>query len=244
MRVLKAKNGMRFGIWPDKPNASAPTILLFGGSIDEMLDDDYQRQCANILAKKGYICIMIDAPCEGKAIRPGEPGGLDGWRYRVDNGENFIPDFNSKVSELLDYLIEKGYTDPKKIVACGISRGGFLAMHFTASEPRVKCTAVYCPVVNLGTLQLWFKGAEQNPVVRSIDLMEYADKFIGRPLWIVTGDQDRPIDTDYVISFARKISRLSGQNSKVELHVIAEPGGHTTPAGSDEQSAAWIEKQF
>ena len=237
-------SGIRFGVWPDKPNVPAGTLVFFGGSVEEMLKDDYQRQCGNILAEEGYICVLVDGPCEGKELRPGEPGGLDGWRYRLDHGDNFVPEVNSRVSALLDYLIAQGYTDPERIVACGISRGGFLAMHFTISEPRVTCTAVYCPVVNLGTLQLWFKGAEHNPAVRSVDLMEHAAKLAGRPLWIVLGDQDRPIDTDYVIAFARKVSRSSGQNSQIELHVIAEPGGHTTPEGSDEKSAAWILKQI
>ena len=243
VHIQATDSGIRFGIWPGKPKVPAPTLLFFGGAIEEMLRDDYQRQCGNILAEKGYICILIDGPCEGKELRPGEQGGLSGWRNRLENGENFIPEANSRASELLDYLIAQGYTDPENIVACGISRGGFLAMHFTISEPRVKCTAVYCPVINLGTLQIWFKGAEQHPAIRSVDLMEHADKLVGRPLWIVLGDQDRPIDTDYVIGFARKISRLSGQNSQIEMHVIAEPNGHTIPAGSDKMSASWILKQ-
>jgi dienelactone hydrolase len=243
-RVQTTDSGIRFGIWPGKPGRPAPTLIFFGGAIEEMLNDDYQRQCGNILADKGYITVLIDGPCEGREIRPGEPGGLEGWRYRLEHGDDFVPEVNARASELLDYLIARGYTDPDRIAACGISRGGFLAMHFAASEPRVRCAAVYCPVINLGTLQLWFKGAEQDPLVRSLDLMESADKLVGKPLWIVVGDQDRPVDTDYVIAFARKISRLSGQNARVELHVIAEPGGHTTPAGSDEKSAAWISQQF
>jgi len=144
---------------------------------------------------------------------------------------------------VLNYLVAQGYTDPERIAACGISRGGFLAMHFTASDPRVKCKAVFAPVVNLGTLPS-FKGAEKHPAVRAVDLMEVADKMVGKPLWIVVVDQDRSIDTDYVIAFARKIARLSSQNSRIELHVMPEPGGHNTPAGSDRQSAVWIAKQF
>jgi dienelactone hydrolase len=235
---------IRFGIWPGKPKNPSPTLLFFGGEIEEMLRDDYQRQCGNILAKKGYICVFLDGPSEGKELRPGEQGGLSGWRNRLENGEDLISEVNGRAGSVLDYLVAEGYTDPRYIAACGISRGGFLAMHFAKSEPRVKCTAVYCPVVNLGTLKLWFEGAENHPAIRSVNLMEHADKLAGKPLWIVLGDQDRPIDTDYVVEFARKISRLSGSNSKIELHVIAEPGGHTTPAGSDEMSAAWILKQF
>jgi dienelactone hydrolase len=235
--------GNRFGIWPEKPGSPAPTLLFFGGSVEEMLADEYQRQCGNLLADKGYICVLVDAPCEGKEKRTDEPGGLDGWRYRLEHNNNFVPGVKARATDVLNYLVAQGYTDPERIAACGISRGGFLAMHFAASDPRVKCTAVFAPVVNLGTLPS-FKGAEKHPAVRAVDLMEVADKLVGKPLWIVVGDQDRPIDTDYVIAFARKISRLSGQNSCIELHVMPEPGGHNTPAGSDRQSALWIAKKF
>jgi dienelactone hydrolase len=242
-QILTTEAGNRFGIWPEKPASPSPTLLFFGGSVEEMLADEYQRQCGNLLAEKGYICVLVDAPCEGKDKRPDEPGGLDGWRYRLEQGENFVPEVNARATDVLNDLVARGYTDPEKIAACGISRGGFLAMHFAASDSRVKCTAVFAPVVNLGTLP-FFKGAEKHPAVRSVDLMEGADKLVGKPLWIVLGDQDRPIDTDYVIAFARKVSRLSRQNSRIELHVMPEPGGHTTPAGSDLQSAVWIAKQF
>jgi dienelactone hydrolase len=243
VQILTTKAGHRFGIWPEKPTGPAPTLVFFGGSVEDMLADAYQRQCGNLLAEKGYVCVLLDAPCEGEEKRPDEPGGLDGWRYRLEHDDDIVPGVNARATEVLDHLIDRGYTDPEKIAACGISRGGFLAMHFAASDPRVKCTAVYAPAVNLGTLP-YFKGAEKHPAVRSVDLMAVADKLARKPLWIVVGDQDRSIDTDYVIAFARKVSRLSGQNSRIELHVMPEPGGHNTPAGSDRQSAVWIAKQF
>lgn len=65
-QILITETGNRFGIWPEKPASPAPTLLFFGGSVEEMLADEYQRQCGNLLADKGYICVLVDAPVRAR----------------------------------------------------------------------------------------------------------------------------------------------------------------------------------
>jgi dienelactone hydrolase len=245
-QTLSTRSGVQFGIWPVKPNAASPTLFIFAATMKEALDDPYFRQSGNVLGRGGYLCVSVDLPCHGPQRRPDEPNGLAGWRKRCDRGEDFMEEFTTRARAVLDYLVEQGLTDPKRVAACGTSRGGFAALHFAASEPRVKCVAAFAPVVDLGALTE-FMGAEKQPLVRRLDLMSRADDLAGRAYWLIVGDRDERIGTDHVVAFARRVTTCSLAKrglALVDLHVVSEPRGHTTPVGAPEEAAEWIDRQI
>jgi dienelactone hydrolase len=146
-------------------------LFILASTIEATLGDPYYRQAGNELASRGYLCVSVDLPCHGQERRPAEPEGLAGWRYRCDHDENVIDDSNQRLRSVLDHLIETGLTDAQRVAACGTSRGGFAALHFAAADPRVKCVAAFAPVTDLSVLHE-FRGAEQNPLVARLALVE------------------------------------------------------------------------
>jgi dipeptidyl aminopeptidase/acylaminoacyl peptidase len=180
--------------------------------------------------------VSIDLPCHGSQKREEERGGLAGWRDRVENGENFVTEFNQRLAGVLDYLIAEGHSDPKRIAACGTSRGGFLAIQFAAFDSRVGCVAGFAPVTDLAKLSE-FEGIEDNALTQALSLENVAPQLAERFVWIGIGDQDLRVSTDSAIQLAR---RLTAAKAIVDLHVLPEPRGHTTPKGSPEMVAAWI----
>ena len=242
VQTLKTPSGVAYGIWGEKPAAPAPTLIILAGTIEGTLGETYYRRAGNILAEQGFLCVSIDLPCHGAQVNVGEPPQLSGWCYRAEHGDDFVAEFSKRLSGVLDDLIAQGYTDPERIAICGTSRGGFMSLQFAAHEPRVRCVAAYSPVTDLAALRE-FKGAEANAMVQSLDVRQQADKLAGRPVWIIIGDQDERVSTDSAIDLARRITRASlaqKLTSQVDLHVIAEPRGHTTPNGAVEGSAAWL----
>jgi dienelactone hydrolase len=239
MQILKTATGVRFGVLGVKPAKPAPAIFIFSSTIEESLGDVYFRQCGDILVTKGYLCVALDLPCHGLDKRHDEPFGLEGWRYRIDHNEPVIAEFTDRVSDVLSCLIDEGYTDCEKVAVCGTSRGGFLAAHVAAADSRIKCVAMFAPVVDIAMLQE-FKNFKPRDVIPSAALVNVNDKLVGRDIWIVIGDQDTRVDTDSVIAFARAVSRVSGEKSRIELHVMPEPRGHTVPERSAQHAAAWI----
>ena len=240
VQKLTTNDGVEFGIWGRIDGRKQPTLIVLASTVKETLSDPYFRQCGNQLAdKSGWLCVSIDLPCHGTRHRENEPAGLTGWRSRVDNGENFVKPFNRRLTSALDYLIKNGYTDPTRIAACGTSRGGFLAVHFAAADHRVACVAAFAPVTELAKLRE-FKGAEKNALATQLSLVNFAAKLTKRSVWIVIGDQDQRVSTNSAIDFAR---RLTAAKCIVELHVMPEPRGHTTPKGSAEMAARWIESR-
>ncbi|NUQ64583.1 MAG: alpha/beta fold hydrolase [Pirellulales bacterium] len=246
VRTLETPGGVRFGIWGDLPAAPSPTLFILANTIDGTLGGPYFRQAGQALGKQGYLCVSVDLPCHGEEHRSDEPRDLAGWRHRCEQGENFVEEANRRLSQVLDHLVAAGHTQATKVAVCGTSRGGFMALHFAASDARVKCVAAYAPVTDLAALRE-FHGAEANSLVKSLALIQVAEKLAGRAVWIVIGDCDERVGTDHAIALARGITKASlakGLAGRVDLHVVAEPRGHTTPAGAAEQSAAWIHAQL
>ena len=143
---------------------------------------------------------------------------------------------------MLDYLIDQGYTDSEKISACGTSRGGFIALHYAASDQRTKSVAAFAPVTDLAVLDE-FKGTEQKPAVRAQALTKQAQNLAGTAVWLAIGDRDKRVGTDSAITFARSVWHATKNNDNqagLQLHILSEPQGHTTPAGAPKQAAEWI----
>lgn len=242
----KTAEGIEYGVWRVKKEKPAATLFILASTIDVTLGEPYYRQAGNALSEEGVLCVSIDLPCHGAERRGDEPEGIAGWSERAAKGENFMVENNRRLSRVLDDLIARGETDPERVAACGTSRGGFAALHFAAAEPRVKCVAGFCPVADLAALQE-FQGREELPLVKELALLRQADALAGRGVWLIIGDRDDRVDTDRTIALARGITAAAlrkNLSAKVDLHVVAEPQGHTTPAGSAELGARWIGERW
>ncbi|MEZ6128876.1 MAG: prolyl oligopeptidase family serine peptidase [Planctomycetaceae bacterium] len=242
---LSTPDGVAYGLWNTRALKPAPTLIILAGTIDSTLEKPYFRQCGNELAEHGYLCVSIDIPCHGVHSVPTR-SGLAGWAQHAIHEEDFVADNNVRLSAVLNHLIETGRTDPNQIAVCGTSRGGFLALHFAAHDERVRCVAAFAPVTDLAGLSE-FRGHTEHPFVKQLSAIHQADKLAGRPVWIVIGDQDERVGTHHAIDLAAGItaaSRKQQRPSQVELQVMPEPRGHTTPVGSSQKAAAWILKQL
>ncbi len=244
--IMQTPDGQRFGLWGKNVSYPAPTLFIFAGTIEQSLGESYYRQCGNQLAEEGFLCVSLDLPGHGLEKRSDEPEGLSAWRYRTDRGEDFVAPFTDQVRNVLNYLIQAGYTDSEHIGACGTSRGGFMGLQLAAVEELVKVTAVFCPVTELLALYE-YKDITNHNFVLSLSMKAKADQLTGRSLWLIIGDRDERVGTDNTIEFAREVTSLSFEQSKnadVTLIVQPEPGGHTTPANAPEKAAKWILKKL
>lgn len=225
---------------PVPAEPSATLIILSGVGQDTLLKPAY-LQAGRFLGRQGYLCVSIDLPGHGSVESGGK--GLGGWAKRATAGEDFVAEFNARLSKVLDHLIAQGWTDPQRIAVCGTSRGGFLAIRFAAHDRRVRCAVGYSPVTDLRKLSE-FRGAASVPGVDAMSLQAHVAELVGRPIFIVIGDRDERVGTDAAVQFARALSAAAVEAnvpSGVELHVVSEPrGNHTTPTDGDRWSARWI----
>lgn len=237
--------GVAYALWPTVPAKPAPVLFILSGSRMETLSSRYFRQAGHYLAKDGVLCVSVDLPCHGDDATP-EVRGLTGWRRHCEEGHDLVEEVTNRLSQVLDHLLTEGLADPKRIAVCGTSRGAFIASHFAIRDPRVGPVLAFAPVTDLGRLRE-FQGAEKLPLVQSLALEKNAKGLADNPFWLVIGDRDDRVGTDAAISLARAVTAagLADKNlSDVDLHVIAEPRGHTVPAGYAEAGAGWLRSRF
>lgn len=219
----------------------APTLLVCALDAETTLTRDPYGHTGGVLHPKGWNVIALDLPCHGTDQRDGEPAQLDGWRYRVERGENIVTGWRRRVDDVLAYLVDAGIAEPGAFVAEGTSRGGYMACQAAAGNPAIRAVAAYSPVTDLRALRE-FDGMDDNTLAQQLSLVNVADALADRPLWIVIGSQDTRVGTGDAIAFARRVTAVAGesnQDGKVTLHVMPTKGHSSTNAAHDE-AAAWI----
>lgn len=245
LTVLRTPGGREFGVLGEKPAVPAPTLFVFATAWQGTLQNDDFNKVGRILARQGVLSVSLDLPCHGADRREGEPEGIAGWRARLDQGTEPIGAFCKDASTVLDHLIAEGYTDRERVAACGTSRGGFVALHFAASEPRVRCVAGFAPVTNLLLLRE-FDGMSPPDPAAALLVADRAEALYARPVWLMIGTHDERVGTDSVIALARQINSSAVKHKQlalVDLHVQPSEG-HRLPANGHVDSAAWFVRQL
>ena len=243
--ILHTPGGTRFGLVGKGQPSRAPSLFIFGSGLETSLERPDLASVGHILAKHAFLLVSLDVPCHGQDVKEGEPEGLEGWRARLERGEDLVTVFTTQVSEVLDYLVQEGYTDPQKVAACGTSRGGFFALHVAAADPRVRCVAAFATVTDLLALRE-FDGMQHDRATRALNVIHRSHQLAERAVWVCIGLDDERVGTDSAIALTRRITEAAatrGVPPNVELHV-APPVGHGLPPNAHEAAGAWILTQI
>lgn len=245
MHVLHTKTKTRFGLFGEKRSAPAPTLFVFATDVDQMDQQRIYSETGRQLARHGWIYVTLDLPCHGRDRRAGEPDYLSGWAHRVKTGQDLTKDFLERCTDVLDFLISQGISDPARIAASGTSRGGFCALQFAAADPRVRAVACISPVTNLLALREFEGVAEESAGDWCVG--RQVDRLSDRAVWLSIGDNDQRVGTDDCIHFGRKLAvaarrqRRGSGTAPIEL-VVAASRGHQAIAGGYCRAAEFIRK--
>jgi dienelactone hydrolase len=245
VHVLQTTDGIRFGIIGSKPANPCPTVFLFANSLEETLQNTNYNEIGRRLAAHGFLQVSMDLPSHGADQPLNEKNSLKHWRDRLERGDDFLPPFLAHASSVLRYLIDQGYTDPQRIAVCGTSRGGFIALHFAAVEPRVRAAAAFAPVTDLVALTE-FAGMESHARTRALALVQVADRLADRAVWITIGSTDHRVGTEYAIALLQRVveaSEARGRRPQIQLHIMPTEGHRIHPS-SHEEAASWMLRQM
>ena len=239
--LQQTKSGMPFALMGEGGADRAPLLLVLGGEKQEALGTAQCNKVGHLLADRGVLCASVDVPSHGEDQRPGEPEGLEGWRARLDRGEDFVSGGVMSVSAVLDHLIDRGDADPGRISVAGTSRGGFLALHAAAADERIRRIVAFAPVTDLPVLKE-FRGLEEHALTRSLALHQHVERLVDRELWACIGNADERVGTDRLMSFVHQLAATNvarGLPAKVELHVMPS-AGHRIHDTAHEEAAQWL----
>ena len=248
IQVRRTADDVRYGLIGEIGKTPAPTLFVLAHAIEEMQRQPVYTEVAAILARKGWISVVIDPPCHGEDVRPGEPAQLDGWRHRLEHDQDFMSAFTARARAVLDVLIKDGVTDPEQVAVCGTSRGGFLAFHLAASDPRIKAAAAISPVARLTALRE-FSTTSRRTKVEQLDIARLAPQLAGRAIWLSIGNNDARVNTDDAIAFTREVIRAAARpdmpNAVIPVDLLVAPTpGHSKIDQAHELLAAWLINRF
>jgi dienelactone hydrolase len=203
--VKQTPRGTHYAISADKPPQPAPTLFIIGNPISMMGQENmrYLYETGKVLAKHGWIYVVLDPANEGYDAKEGHPSSLTGWASHAKKGEDFMGPYVRKCVDVLDHLIAEGVTDARRVVVQGVSRGGFCALHFAAREPRIQAVVAISPVTN--PLALTEFAGVTPAQVAEISLDHTLEKLSGRTVWISIGNSDDRVSTDDCIQFSRRL---------------------------------------
>jgi len=224
-------------------------LLLFAlAGADTLTTEPYCR-VGRLLHGRRWNVASLDLPCHGADRRAGEPAErigweLDAWAARIATGENIVADFRQRVSDVVTHLIQEKLADPGRIAAAGISRGGFMAFHAAAGDPRIRAVAAFAPVTDLLALSE-FAGQAADPLVRGLALANIAAALADRAIWISIGNHDERVNSQKAAAFALAAADASaarGLDANITLHLLPTPG-HTTQPEWHDDAAGWLQKE-
>ena len=244
LQILTTPDGIRFGLAGVKQPAPSPTVFFFGGGVEQSLTEPQYVEAQRELGP-GVVNVTIDLPGHGAELRAGEPAALQAWRYRLDHGEDLIGGVVRRANSVLEHLIRERYTDPAQVAVFGTSRGGFMAFHYAAAEPRVRHIAAFAPVTDLLTLRE-FSEMRDDSRARAIAANVLAGRLVDRGIWIIIGSTDHRVGTHRAIEFTQRVveaAEARGQRPAIELH-IQPTEGHRVPDGCYAEAARWLRKQW
>jgi poly(3-hydroxybutyrate) depolymerase len=249
--MLRTPAGIEFALVGTKGARPAPVLFVMGGPAQQIVEDESSNLVGWLLAKHGFLSVALDIPCHGKDRRPGEPEGMACWRARLEKGEALLSGFMSRLSSVIDFLVREGYADPARLGAAGPSRGGFMALHAAAVEPRLRYAVAFAPLTDLLALRE-FQGIADPAPARALDVMLLVDKLVDRPILVSIGHNDERVGTRHAMDFALRLMEISPLHKKPMTHfwsgddikLVVTPSegasGHSSYRTAHDEAADWI----
>lgn len=224
-----------------------PTFIYFALSGEDSLTLDPFNQPVTFLGDNSIRKISFTLPFHGGELSNTE--AVKKWGTELLAGNDFLESFLSEAQQNIADLIDDGYVDPEKMAIGGLSRGGFIATHLAAREPRIKTILGFAPLTQLGWMHDW-RQVDTGALPKSYDLMNIIDKLPGRNLRFYIGNRDLRVGTSACYEFIEKLADYSYNNGfrspPVDLIINPSVGhkGHGTLPHIFKEGADWLRAQL
>ena len=241
IRDMRTPQGNAYAMLQPVHDGLSPLLVLLAMDGRGTLETEPYCRVGRLLHRRGWNVLSLDLPCHGADSRTGEPAQLEGWAARVAACEDMVAAFRERVNDVVAHVIQAGWADPHRIAAAGTSRGGFMAFHAAAGNPRIRAVAAFAPVTDLLALSE-FAGQQDNPLAKRLALDQAVPALADRAAWIIIGNDDARVGTDKAVALARALVAAGKAQSlacAVALHVVSEPGHYSGPQWHDD-AAAWF----
>jgi len=143
----------------------------------------------------------------------------------VDPFALFVQDGRALISE----LARRGLAEPGRVVASGVSRGGYCALRLLAGDDRIAAAAGLAPVTDWRVLSEFADHAER-PAVRDLGLPRFVKAMAGKGVHLAIGRDDARVGTDACRSLYEELVKANaakGYRDALAQFDLTDDPGHT-----------------
>lgn len=237
-----------------------PGLLLFCGHEPEAKATPSYQQTAILLARKGFVVLMIDPISQGERHqltdstgRPLTRGGTT--EHTLLNASAALVGSSVAAYELwdneqgLEYLLSRKEVDTTRIGCLGNSGGGTQTAYFMAFDSRIKVAAV-CSYITTRERTFELSGPLDgcvqipNEGKMGMEITDYMHLLAPKPLLVLSGRYDFVDYTgaEQAYKEAKQCYTVLGAADRVQLVTVDD--GHGISQPKREAAARWFRKWF
>lgn len=220
-----------------------PSFFYFALSGKESLCTDPFNQVVQFLHGKMIRVFSMTLPGHENNLPATQ--AMKVWADDYLHNRDPIEDFLQSLFQATEFAINNRFADPTKLAIGGLSRGGFIALHAAARDPRFRFIVPFAPITELHRVKE-FASMEDHPAIRSLDVMHLKQNLWNRCIRLYIGNHDTLVDTKSCFNFAMNLVEEAAHNNlrspQIEffLHPSIGHKGHGTSLDVFRQGADWI----
>ncbi len=220
-----------------------PSFFYFALSAPDSLCQDPYNQIVQFLHGQMIRVFSMTLPGHENNLPPTQ--ALKTWADDYTQNLNPIDDFLQNLWTATEFAIQNKFANPEKLAIGGLSRGGFIALHAAARDPRFRFVLPFAPITEIDKLHE-FTSIQDAPAIRSLNVMHLKQNLWDRSIRFHIGNHDTLVDTKacfhFVMNLVEEAAHHNLRSPQIELFLHPSMGhkGHGTPMDVFKKGADWI----
>lgn len=215
-------------ICPAKEQLAAQPLLLLSFAMDwqtSLCTEPYNLTATHFL-RQGHRVASFDLPNHGQRVN--EYGrGIAGFRNALTAGENPFTLFIANAKNAIDYCIDQHLAEPQRIMICGTSRAGYLALRLLAEDGHIAACAAFAPVTDWRCLDE-FAADKNRQDIKDLKLSRYTKNLSGKSIFIAIGNHDDRVGTASCCRFYLDLLEANkGNDENINFQIHDSPGHYS-----------------
>jgi hypothetical protein len=213
--------------------AKEPMLLLYlsADRASSMPDGRYGAPGQAFL-DQGHRIASFDLPAHGDRV-DAHGSGIVGLAALVAAGKKPFDVFVADGRAVIDECLRRGLAEKGRIVAAGVSRGGYCALRLAAADERIVAVAAFAPATDWRVITE-FAAQKDQPVAGALALANFAPQLAGRRVYVAIGNHDFRAGTDactrFVLAITEEERRRGIEKSGLRYQLVDDSAGHALAA--------------
>ncbi len=220
-----------------------PSFFYFALSGQDSLCTDPYNQIVQFLHGQMIRVFSMTLPAHESNLPASS--AIKTWAEDYLASRDPIEDFLQKFFIATEFAIKNHFVNPLKLAIGGLSRGGFIALHAAARDPRFRFILPLAPITELDKIHE-FASMQDHPAIRALNVNLLKQNLWNRTIRFHIGNHDSLVDTKACFHFAMNLVEEAAHHNlrSPQIEFFTHPSighkGHGTPLDVFRKGSDWI----